>query len=206
MLFRLFRRAPRSDVDQAVPPAPPAEAIEPADSKQRHSMPTVRFDPSRVTDSVKADLMQNIKLLKDVEKPYHQRIYDAALRSISAGRDVGGLTQAIRDMGITGMTNNRSAEISLLLNNKATAIIRAKKMTSAGIQHAIWLYSGAGCVRDPRNPSPEEQAREAAHIAADGQRYEVAKGMFLNGRWTHPGWEEGCKCVCKAVVPGLDRA
>ncbi len=41
---------------------------------------------------------------------------------------------------------------------------------SVGMKYAIWLYRGAPC-----------EGQDAPHIAANGGRYEVAKGMLLNG-------------------------
>jgi len=50
------------------------------------TMPTVKLDPSTVSKSVKANLRKNIGLLDDLEKKHGQQIYEAALRSILAGR------------------------------------------------------------------------------------------------------------------------
>ena len=43
----------------------------------------------------------------------------------------------------------------------------------------------------------------ASHVAASGKRYDVAKGMYLDGVWTWPGHEINCRCVSKAVIPGF---
>jgi hypothetical protein len=67
-------------------------------------MPTVKFDPSTVSKSVKADLRKNIGLLDDIEKKHGQQIYEAALRSILAGRDLHVLSAAL--MIIDGMTKD----------------------------------------------------------------------------------------------------
>jgi hypothetical protein len=75
---------------------------------------------------------------------------------------------------------------------------------SLGIKYATWVYGGAPCNLNPENPSAKDIRRDAAHRAADGKRYEVARGMALNGRLTMPGWEDGCKCVSRSIIPGLD--
>lgn len=59
-----------------------ARAAEPA-----YAIPTVKFDPNRVTEAVKADLKINIKEVKEFDESHFDQIYDAALRSISRGRE-----------------------------------------------------------------------------------------------------------------------
>lgn len=166
------------------------------------AMPTVKFDPSRVTKRVKADLRRNIESLADLQKKQIPQIYEAALHSVLAGRDMYSLCMAL--MRIEGMTKGRATEISRSLHNKATAIINREQQASLGITHAKWLYANAPCMRDPNHPSAAEVQRDAAHCAANGKRYEISKGLFVDGKWTWPGVEEGCKCVARAVLPQLE--
>jgi hypothetical protein len=169
------------------------------------AIPTVHFDPNRVTEEVKADLKNNIKELKDFGESHFEHIYVAALRSISRGRDLATLFDAIVELNLPNMTKRRASEIARCLNNKATALMNRDQQISSGIKYAIWVYSGAPCQMNPRKPSGEDVRRDAAHKASDGKRYEVSKGMILNGRPTLPGWDDGCKCTSRSVIPGLDR-
>ncbi|MFZ0495876.1 MAG: hypothetical protein WBD78_03270 [Methylocella sp.] len=146
-----------------------------------------------MTETVKANLRQNIKSLNEVGAGDFDMIYDAALRSISAGGALHILYQAL--MTIDGTSKRRAEDISRSLNNKATATIQAEGQEQLGIKYAIWLYSGAPC-------GSAEQ--DAAHKAANGKPYLVNKGMLLNGRWTRPGREDGCKCVSKPMIVGFD--
>ena len=156
-------------------------------------LPTVEFDPTRVTEAIKADLRKNISSLDEVGPANFDVIYEAAFRSISAGRALHILYQAL--MTIDGMSKHRAEEISLSLNNKTTALMQAERREHLGIKYAIWLYSGAPC---------GEAAQDAVHKSANGRPYLVSKGLFLNGRWTRPGYEDGCKCISKPLVPGVD--
>jgi hypothetical protein len=160
-------------------------------------IPTVRFDPSRVTETVKADLAKNVLDLGDLDKKDFEQVYDAALRSILAGGDLRLLYNTL--MQLSGMTKRRAEEISLLLNNKATALMNKERQGSLGIKEAQWLYSGAPCETNLNAPT----GQDAAHRAANGKIFDVSKGMFLNGKWTWPGVEPGCKCVSKSVIPGF---
>jgi uncharacterized protein with gpF-like domain len=165
----------------------------PKPGKENYGIPTVKFDPARVTEAVKADLHQNIRSLREVGVGDFEMVYDAALRSISAGRALHILYETL--MTIDGMSKRRAEGISRSLNNKATALIQAEEQERLGIKYAIWLYSGASC-------GGAEQ--DAAHKAANGKPYRANKGMLLNGQWTWPGREDGCKCVSKSVIVGFD--
>jgi hypothetical protein len=166
------------------------------------AMPTVKFDSSTVSKIVKADLRRNIELLDDIERKHGQQIYEAALHSILAGRDLQVLSAAL--MKIEGMTKARAAELALSLNNKATAIVNRERQASLGITRAIWMYPNAPCMKDPRYPSAADIQQDSAHRAANGKRYEISKGLFVDGKWTWPRVEEGCKCTSRSVLPWLE--
>jgi hypothetical protein len=168
-------------------------------------MPTVKFDASTVSKSVKADLRRNIELLDDLEKKHVKQIYEVALRSISVGGDLHLFCTELMNMSIEGMTIGRAAEIGRSLSNKAKAIIDRERQASLGITHAIWLYANAPCMRDPSHPSATDVQQNSAHLSANRQRYEISKGLFIDGKWTWPGVEEGCKCASRPVLPGLEK-
>jgi hypothetical protein len=181
-------------------PAPPPAKI--ADSAC--AIPTVKFDPKRATDVIKADLAKNIRKINEFNEPQFERIYDAALRSISDGRDLATLFRAIVELDLLGMTKRRASEISLSLNNKATALIERDRQMSVGIKYAVWVYSGAPCQMNPKKPSAKDVRQDAAHKSAHGKQYEVAKGMLLDGALTLPGREDGCRCISRPVISGFD--
>ncbi|HEY5305172.1 MAG TPA: hypothetical protein VIJ52_00695 [Pseudolabrys sp.] len=166
-------------------------------------IPTVKFDASMVTEAVKADLKQNILLLGDIDKNHFDQVYDAALRSITAGRDLHVLYSALVQMNIGGMTKRRAEDIARLLNNKATALMQRTRQAAVGITQAKWLYSGAPCKINPKAPSDQDKRQDAAHRAANGKIFEISKGMFLDGKRTWPGVEPGCRCASMPVVAGF---
>lgn len=185
--------------------------IKPAEVKRGYSpsvryaleaTPTVKFDALTLSKSVKADLRRNIEQLDDLRKKRVPQIYEVALGSVSAGRDLNVLFLAL--MKIEGMSKERAAEIARSLNNKATAIVNRERHTSLGITHAKWTYANAPCMRDPNHPSAAEVQRDAAHCAANGKKYEIRTGLFVDGKWTWPGVEEGCKCASRSILPGLE--
>ncbi len=163
-------------------------------------IPTVKFDPTRVTDAVLVDLKENIRALPEVGADDFEAIYQAAFRAISAGGALHIISTALMD--IDGMTKGRAGDISRSLDSKAKAIMNAEQQMKLGIKYATWLYSGAPCRLAPKLPGGEEQ--DAAHKAANGKPYLISKGMFLNGEWTWPGRHEGCNCGSKSMIPGLN--
>jgi hypothetical protein len=161
-------------------------------------IPTVGFDASRVTNAVKADIRNNILLL-EIDSQYVDRLYDAAVRSISAGRDLSVLHDALVRLNISGMTTRRAGDIALRLNNRATALMNREHQEALGIKQAVWLYSGAPCEINPKKST----GQDAAHRAANGKSFDVSQGMHLSGKRTWPGVEPGCRCVSKSIIPGF---
>lgn len=121
--------------------------------------------------------------------------------AITAGGDLYALSVAIMQMNIDGITKKGASQIALTLVSKARAAITREHQQRLGITEAIWLYSGASCEINPKKPTVRQ---DASHKAANGKRYKVAEGMFLDGKWTWPGREEGCKCVSRSIVPELE--
>jgi hypothetical protein len=169
----------------------------------RHGIPTVKFDSLRVTETVEADVRKTILTLPEIDRNNFEQVYDATIDSISAGRDLHFLFDALMRLNIVGMTETSAADIARLLNNRATSLMQREQQTALGIIHAIWLYSGVPCIVDPKRPSDHYIRQDAAHKAADGKEFQVAKGMFLNGKWTWPGADPGCKCVSRSKIPGF---
>ena len=164
------------------------------------TIPTVKFDVSRVTDAVRADLKRNIQSFREIDKSRLDEVYSAALRSITAGRDMSIIYNVLNQMHIDGVTQERAAEIARFLNNRATAFMHRERLVAHGTERAVWHYSGAPC--DPQSTSIAS-SQTAAHKAANGKAFKVDKGMFLDGKWTWPGFEPECKCFMRGVVAGF---
>jgi hypothetical protein len=161
-----------------------------AEATPVRSFPTVKFDTSRLTTTVSADLRRNIAAVGDIEPRHQEGIYEAALRAIVAGGDLGLLNGELRLA--TGIAGRRSADISRSLVMKANALMDVEQRLALGFTKSIWRYSRAQC-------GTAEQ--DAAHAALDGQVYETATGLYVLGKWTWPGREDGCKCFSRSVTP-----
>jgi uncharacterized protein with gpF-like domain len=163
----------------------------------------IKSNSSTLSKSVKANLRRNVELIGDVGKQHHRKIYELALRSMVTG---GGLhLLAVELMRIEGMSKERAADIARSLQFKASVVMERERRASIGITHATWIYANAPCMKNPFHPTDAEIRQDAAHRAANGKRYEISNGLIVDGKWTSPGAEDGCKCVSRAILPGLEQ-
>ena len=174
-----------------------------AASAQRPSMPTVRFDPSTVTESVKKSLRRNIESYDGLGKRHAPKVYKIMLRSLLESRDMPWLIQALT--GIDGISRDWAIGISRSVLHRVMAQIDQERKISLGITHAIWLYAGAPCLKNPSNPTEAEVRQDAAHSEANGKKYELKRGLLVDGKWTWPGVERDCKCNSRSIIPGLEK-
>lgn len=177
---------------------------EPEEKVGRNRIPTVKFDASRVTEDVKLEIRESVAQIGEIDARHFDEIYDAALRSVSAGRDLHVLYEALMRISADGITRRKAEEIARHINNRATSFMNRNRQKALGIEDAVWLYSGAPCMTNTHKPTAEEIRQDAAHKLASGTRFKASKGMFLDGKWTWPGQENGCRCFSKSVIEGFD--
>ncbi|SEI76726.1 hypothetical protein SAMN05518849_101836 [Sphingobium sp. AP50] len=163
-------------------------------------VPTVKFDPMRVTEAIRADLWERIQEFEDLPLGEEQRIFDAAVVMAQRGRDLHHLAKTLEEMGVT---KSRASYIAHYLGNRSTALMDVARSRSIGLTEGKWMHSGAACYWTS-NPSPSEKAMDAAHKVASGKVFRLDKGLKINGEWTFPGLKPGCKCCTNAIVPGFD--
>lgn len=104
---------------------------------------------------------------------------------------------------LDGMSASRAGEITRLLLFRAKAFTEQESRMRLGITHAVWMYANAPCMMNPRSPTDADLKQDAAHQAANGKKFEIAKGLKINGERVLPGRDPGCKCVSRSVIPGL---
>lgn len=178
-----------------------ASKPEPAPSPSR--IPTTKFDASRVTDFIKAEIRKCVAEIDGPTVSQRDIIYDAAIRSVSAGRDLHTLYATLMGLAIEGMTKRKASTIATHINNKTTSLMDKARRQSLGITQAQWMYSGAPCMTNPKKPTTADIDRNTAHKAANGQRFDISEGLLISGKRMWPGEEEGCRCVSRSVIPGF---
>lgn len=142
-------------------------------------------------DILQATVAQNVALIKSIPDQYISQVEQSVMRSVQAGRDVGGLASELEKN--FGVTKRRAAFIAQSQNNMATAAFNRSRQLELGIETAIWLHSSAG-----RHPRP-------SHVANSGKTFDIAKGWYDPDAkvWTWPGILPRCRCVSRSVLKGL---
>ena len=152
---------------------------------------TVKFRPTEPVKTIlRASVAENVTLIKSIGEQHLTQVQSAVMRSVMTGRDLGTLATELKQR--YGVTSRRAAFIARDQNNKASAAILRTRQTELGITEAIWKHSSAG-----KHPRPE-------HVKANGKKYDVKRGMLLEGVWTWPGVEPNCRCYSVPVIPGFD--
>ncbi|MDE2106655.1 MAG: minor capsid protein [Patescibacteria group bacterium] len=154
---------------------------------------TVKFRMTRAANDVlQAAISENVSLIKSIPEHFFTQVESIVTEGVRAGRDMNIITKGLQDQ--LSVTKRRAATIARDQSNKASAAILRVRQQEVGITEAIWLHSGGG-----RHPRP-------SHVAMDGGRYDVAKGMWDRDEkaWIWPGQLINCRCVSRAVVAGLE--
>lgn len=153
---------------------------------------TVKFQmTAAANDVMQATIGEQVSLIKSIPAEYLTDVQGSVMRSVQMGGDLGSLTAEIEQK--YGIAHRRAALIARDQNNKATASITRVRQQELGITQAIWLHSGGGKVPRP------------THVANNGKPYIIADGWLdpAVGKRIWPGELISCRCVSKAIIPGL---
>lgn len=149
---------------------------------------SIKFRLSRtMTQTLQATVDAQVALITGLADDHLKRVEGYVMRSVQAGRDLKQLTDDLED-GL-GIARRRAAFIARHQSNIATATMARTRGLELGCEEGEWLHSAGG-----KTPRPE-------HVAFSGKRYKLAKGAYLEGKWTHPGVEPNCRCVSRLVLP-----
>ncbi|WP_241120324.1 phage minor head protein [Achromobacter xylosoxidans] len=152
---------------------------------------SVQFQLTRAANDVfQATVQENVGLIKSIAAEHLQEVQGMVMRSVTQGRDLEGLVEDLQKR--YGITKRRAAFIARDQNNKATATITRVRQQGLGIKQAKWRHSRGG--KHPRK----------SHQDADGEIYDVDKGMLIDGEYIRPGEKPNCRCVAISIIPGFD--
>ncbi|WPQ34369.1 phage head morphogenesis protein [Achromobacter xylosoxidans] len=152
---------------------------------------SVQFQMTRAANDVfQATVQENVGLIQSIASEYLTEVQGMVMRSVTQGRDLEGLVEDLQKR--YGITKRRAAFIARDQNNKATATITRVRQQGLGIKQAKWRHSRGG--KHPRK----------SHQDADGEIYDVDKGMLIDGEYIRPGELPNCRCVAISIIPGFD--
>lgn len=170
------------------------DALKNADVSLHNALETAGFTVEfkmtpQMNNALQATITENVGLIRSIPEKYFTEVEGLVMRSVARGRDLGYLTDELQKR--YGITRRRAALIARDQNNKATSVMQAARQRSLGITQGIWRHSHAG-----KNPRP-------SHLKADGEVFDLSKGMKLDGKWVMPGEEINCRCTWSPVIPGF---
>lgn len=151
---------------------------------------TVEFRPSeQQVSAYRAVIAENVNLIKSIPQQFLKDVRGAVWRSVMTGGSMSELSTEIRQK--YGITYRRASFIASDQTNKAKAVMERARRGELGIREATWKHSHAG-----KQPRP-------THVRMDGNRFDVAKGMWDSAvqRWVQPGELPRCRCTSRAIIP-----
>lgn len=148
---------------------------------------TVNFRHTQyVEEQAQIALGENISLIKSVADKYLDQVRSAVWRSVKGGYDLESLIKQLRH--IDGVNDRRAKNIAkdqVAKINQAIENARAKEL---GIKEAYWLHSHAGVTPRP------------SHVKANGTRYEIEKGCYIDHEFIQPAQKINCRCRAKLII------
>ena len=140
-------------------------------------------------EAFEASLAENVGLIRSIASEYLQEVEGIVMRNYASGRNLKSMAEEIRTR--YGVAANRAVLIARDQSNKANAVVQRARQQELGITEAVWMHSHAG-----KEPRP-------THVAMNGKRYPVDKGMWDSAvkKWVFPGQEINCRCVSRSVLP-----
>lgn len=152
---------------------------------------TVKFKMSKSARvRFNAVVSENVGLIKSIPEQYFTQVEGIVMRAASRGRDLEYLTKELKKR--YDITDRRAKLIAIDQSNKATSLFTQQNQIDLGLTEADWQHSTAG--KHPRE----------SHVAANGQRYKIAKGMLIEGEYIFPGEKINCRCISRPVIPGFN--
>ena len=151
---------------------------------------TVKFEPSRArNDVVQALIRENVDLIKSIPSQYFTQVNGLVMRSVTAGRDVGYLTDQLHKR--YAVTRRRAAFIARDQANKATEAIKRVEGEKLGVRVGIWVHI------------PGKYTSRATHKAMNGKPFLISEGMYDPAvkRKVQCGELPGCQCTYRSFIP-----
>lgn len=140
----------------------------------------------RVREQSKIAMEENTALIKSIGTQYLDKVRSAVWRSVKNGYDLESLTEQLSQ--IDGVERRRAKNIASDQVGKYNQAVEDARAEELGIEEAEWLHSSASKVPRP------------SHVKAHGTVYNLKKGLFLDGKWTHPRQEINCKCGKRLII------
>lgn len=140
-------------------------------------------------DAMNATIAENVSLIRSIPREYSLEVEGIIMRGYAAGRDLKTITDELQNR--YGITRRRAVTISRDQSNKLNATVTQARRVELGLFEAEWVHSHAGKVPRP------------SHVKAgkDKAKFDVRKGLLLDGQWLLPGQAINCRCSSRTILP-----
>lgn len=140
-------------------------------------------------DAMNATIAENVSLIRSIPREYSLEVEGIIMRGYTAGRDLKTITDELQNR--YGITRRRAITISRDQSNKLNATVTQARRVELGLFEAEWIHSHAGKVPRP------------SHVKAgkDKAKFDVRKGLLLDGQWLLPGQAINCRCSSRTILP-----
>ncbi len=141
----------------------------------------------------KAQVAQNVSLIKTIAAEYLKNVEGAVMRSITTGRGLQDLVPALEQY--EGYTHRKAKNVALDQTRKTYNAINKGRMTGIGVKRFQWFHSGGGA--EPRE----------LHLELDGQIFSFDNPPVIDektGERGIPGQAINCRCTMAPVFDFSD--
>lgn len=146
--------------------------------------------PTDMEETIRAFLVRNTSLIRDVNQQTRGKIADAVLRGIQQRTPTAKVAKEVREA--TGFARARARRIAADQSVKLSSALDRERQRQAGIDEVKWRHSGKVHAR------PHHEAR-------DGKLYELDTGRQVDGAdviepGDRPGEPPFCACLFQAHI------
>lgn len=147
----------------------------------------------RVKTIEEAAVEQNVGLIQSIPQQFHDRVAQDVFTALQDGWPLDDLVEKLRHS--YGITRKRARLIANDQNRGITARLNVAQALAAWGDdvEAIWCHVHGG----------EKQPRES-HVEADGKRFKLSEGCWIDGEFILPGQKIGCQCWFEICPTGID--
>lgn len=151
-------------------------------------------------DFVSISIQENTKLITDLPDKYLKQVQTIVNNGVKNGTKYKEIEKQI--MAKTGSASSKLADrIKTIARNEVSTInaqLTLRRSEQLGIKKGIWRTAEDERVRgNPSGPSPNAKP---SHFKANGQEFELSKGLKVDGEFIKPGIPINCRCFYSPVI------
>lgn len=142
---------------------------------------------ARQRQVLQAVIQSNVDLIRSIPEKYFEKIRFKTMEAVEIGLDRKSLKEFLQEN--YNVTSERANLIANDQIKKATSFLTRSKYQELGIKQAIWVHPN-GISKEPRE----------SHLKANGKKFNLDKGMYIDGEYIYPKQKINCNCDYRPVI------